>query len=48
MSLVLRVYLITENRRRDRKFGTVSEAPETELDTHDKTDKEIEQFRYVY
>lgn len=48
MSLVLRVYLITENRRRDRKFGTVSEAPEAELDTHDKTDKEIEQFRYVY
>ncbi|CAM1508829.1 Fc.00g025680.m01.CDS01 [Cosmosporella sp. VM-42] len=48
---VLRIYLVWENRRRDR-IGNVLDAnpPDGHLSLNlmDKTDKEIPQFRYVY
>ncbi|KAL4865238.1 hypothetical protein BDV12DRAFT_154653 [Aspergillus spectabilis] len=50
ISLVLRYYLIWENRRRDR-LGHVATGDSVEdLDAAilDKTDKELLQFRYVY
>lgn len=54
MSLVLRVYLARENKKRERVLEAVetSSVDEAERDyminLADKTDKEIPQFRYVY
>lgn len=49
MSLVLRFHLKQENRRRDALCGPLpaSDARRV-LNDDDKTDKEIEEFRYVY
>jgi len=49
LSLVLRLYLIWENKRRD-KAGAPAEDVENrdEINYADMTDKEIRLFRYVY
>ncbi len=49
LCLVLRVYLIWENKRRD-KAGTPVEELENrdEINYADMTDMEIRQFRYIY
>ena len=51
LSIILRIYLIWENRRRDKKTGVVSDITEDQIrasDLTDATDKEIPHFRYVY
>ena len=51
LSIVLRMYLIWENRRRDNKSGTIVDLAEDQIemmDFGDATDKEIANFRYVY
>lgn len=51
LSIVLRFYLIWENRRRDNKTGTDVDLAEGQvgvLSLTDATDKEIANFRYVY
>jgi hypothetical protein len=51
LSIVLRMYLIWENRGRDNKTGTVIDLAEDQIvvvDLGDATDKEIANFRYVY
>jgi len=51
LSVILRIYLIWENRRRDKKTGVVSDITEDQIrasDLTDATDKEIPHFRYVY
>jgi MFS transporter, ACS family, allantoate permease len=50
-AILLRVYMIVENKRRDRQFGAL-EITEEKLDgmrlgMHDKTDLENVGFRYV-
>lgn len=49
LCLIFRVYLIWDNKRRD-KAGTPTEELENreEINYADMTDKEIRQFRYVY
>ena len=50
LCLGLRIYLVLENRRRDRAAPELSEFEISgEVSAAlDKTDKEIPQFRYVY
>ncbi|KAL7949501.1 major facilitator superfamily domain-containing protein [Trichoderma barbatum] len=48
--LVLFVYYIFENKRRDRKYGSpadISESEELEADASVKTDRELPSFRYI-
>lgn len=48
--LILRLYLIRENRRRDAagSFDDCDTGNELDVDALDKTDQEIRQFRYLY
>jgi len=49
LCIILRVFLIWENRSRDRKTGPVVAHEEVgELNLADVTDKEMASFRYVY
>ena len=51
LSVVLRIYLIWENRRRDKKTGTVVDLDEEQIramNLSDATYKEMTNFRYVY
>lgn len=51
LSIVLRFYLIWENKRRDKETGTVVDLAEDQIgvmNLADATDKEIASFRYVY
>ena len=51
LSVVLRIYLIWENRRRDNKTGTSVDLDEEQIgamNLSDATDKEMASFRYVY
>ena len=51
LSIVLRTYLIWENKRRDRKTGPVVDLTEDQIgvmNLSDATDKEMPSFRYVY
>ncbi|KAI8934351.1 hypothetical protein NX059_009087 [Plenodomus lindquistii] len=51
LCFVLRMYLILENRLRDKVEATAESSPSTQshdLNMADKTDKEMSAFRYVY
>lgn len=52
LSAILRVYLVWENKRRDRVYGPVVNENTDEVDValglSDQTDFELKQFRYVY
>lgn len=51
LGIVLRLTYIWENRRRDSKTGGVVEVTDGQIETMnsaDSTDKEMENFRYVY
>ncbi|WVQ63084.1 uncharacterized protein L199_001235 [Kwoniella botswanensis] len=51
LAVTIRVYMIFDNRRRDKKFGKVDRRMETEgalEGLSDKTDRENTAFRYVY
>lgn len=51
LSLVLRIYLIWENRRRDKKTVFAADPTEDQIGASnltDATDKEMPHFRYVY
>lgn len=51
LSIVLRFTYIWENRRRDAKTGGMVEVTGDQIETMnlaDSTDKEMENFRYVY
>jgi len=51
LSILLRVFLIWENKRRDNRTGTVMDLDEDQIgvmNLSDATDKEMENFRYVY
>ena len=51
LTIVLRMYLIWENRRRENKNGTVVDLDEDQIramNLSDATDKEMANFRYVY
>jgi hypothetical protein len=51
LSVVLRIYLIWENRRRDNKTGMIVDLDEEQIgamNLSDATDKEMANFRYVY
>ena len=51
LSIILRVFLIWENKRRDNRTGTVIDLDEDQIgmmNLSDATDKEMENFRYVY
>lgn len=48
MSLVLRFHLVRENKRRDVCTAAATSSNQKILNDDDKTDKEIEEFRYVY
>lgn len=49
LCMVLRFYLVWENRRRDKAAGGAVQLVDTEaINQADLTDKEIAEFRYVY
>lgn len=50
LCFVLRIYLIFENKRRDRETGLESLPGNVTEDSNyaDMTDKEMRMFRYVY
>jgi hypothetical protein len=51
LCVILRFFLIWENRSRDRKTGPVEHLTEDEVgvvNMADSTDKEMVSFRYVY
>jgi Na+(H+)/acetate symporter ActP len=51
LSIVLRIYLIWENKRRDKKTGTIVDIADDQvgaMNLSDATDKEMPNFRYVY
>lgn len=51
LSILLRIYLIWENRRRDCETGVVEELTEEQIgvmNLADDTDKHMKHFRYVY
>ncbi|KAH7371479.1 major facilitator superfamily domain-containing protein [Pyrenochaeta sp. MPI-SDFR-AT-0127] len=51
LCFVLRIFLVWENKRRDRATGALesqSEADSSQMNMADKTDKEMSAFRYVY
>lgn len=51
LTILLRMYLIWENKRRDNKTGAVVDLDEDQIgamNLSDATDKEMENFRYVY
>jgi hypothetical protein len=51
LSILLRVFLIWENKRRDNRTGTITDLDEEQIgvmNSSDATDKEMENFRYVY
>jgi hypothetical protein len=45
-AIVLRLYLVRENRRRDHEFGPVNSSTAREVGFKDETDRENENFRY--
>ena len=47
LCILQRIYLVRENKKRDRSCEALDIPPET-LNLMDKTDREIPQFRYVY
>lgn len=47
LCIVLRFYLIWENKKRD-DAGDAIEGPSEGINLSDKTDREIPQFRYIY
>lgn len=51
LCFVLRFYLVWENKQRDRLglgSGEITEEERMDTNLADKTDKEIDRFRYVY
>lgn len=46
-AIVLRLYLVRENRRRDHDFGPVNSSTAKEIGFKDQTDRENESFRYI-
>jgi ACS family allantoate permease-like MFS transporter len=48
VEILLMLWLIWENKRRDKKFGTVGQGEDADTDFLDLTDKEQPNFRYVW
>lgn len=46
--MILRGYLVWENKRRDREPVTQEGVDDRDLNMLDMTDKEMRTFRYVY
>lgn len=51
LSILLRLFLIWENKRRDNRTGTITDLDDDQIgamNLSDATDKEMANFRYVY